>query len=151
MTLRQALDFIRYHGVVLEGAKGLEPSIAVKVAGEEISGRSLASERSSLALLVAQVSRCIGLRMNWKEGKEIVLTQGLEQRPLALFEGHRNRGVRKIALEGSLPSRLWLAADAPNLSTPRHLSLGFQDRRHGLYRPSRCRQVHQNHGDAGSS
>ena len=38
MTLRQALDFIRYHGVVLEGAKGLEPSIAVKVAGEEISG-----------------------------------------------------------------------------------------------------------------
>ena len=38
MTPNQALGFVRYHGVVLEGAKGLEPSLAAKVAGEEIRG-----------------------------------------------------------------------------------------------------------------
>ncbi len=38
MTLRQAMDFIRYHGVVLEAAKGLEPSLAERVVGEPIRG-----------------------------------------------------------------------------------------------------------------
>lgn len=38
MTPRDAINFIRYHGVVLEGSKGLEPSLAAKVAGEPISG-----------------------------------------------------------------------------------------------------------------
>ena len=37
-TPRQAMDFIRYHGVVLEAAKGLEPSLAERVAGEPIFG-----------------------------------------------------------------------------------------------------------------
>ena len=38
MTLRQAMDFIRYHGVVLEAAKGAEPSLAKKITGEVIKG-----------------------------------------------------------------------------------------------------------------
>jgi hypothetical protein len=38
MTPRQAMNFIRYHGVVLEAAKGLEPSLAEHVAGEPIRG-----------------------------------------------------------------------------------------------------------------
>ena len=38
MTLKQALDFIRYHGVVLESARGDEPSLAQRVAGETIKG-----------------------------------------------------------------------------------------------------------------
>ena len=38
MDRRQAIDFIRRHGVVLEAAKGLEPSFAEKVAGERIRG-----------------------------------------------------------------------------------------------------------------
>ncbi len=38
MTRRQAIDFIRYHGVVLQSAKGLEPSLAVRIAGEPIRG-----------------------------------------------------------------------------------------------------------------
>ena len=38
MTARQAIDFIRYHGVVLEAAKGLEPSLAVRIAGGPIRG-----------------------------------------------------------------------------------------------------------------
>lgn len=38
MTPRQVMDFIRYHGVVLEAAKGLEPSLAERVAGEPIWG-----------------------------------------------------------------------------------------------------------------
>ena len=38
MTPRAAMDFIRYHGVVVESAKGLEPSFAAHVAGERISG-----------------------------------------------------------------------------------------------------------------
>ena len=38
MTPRQAMDFIRDKGVVLEAAKGLEPSLAQRVAGEPIRG-----------------------------------------------------------------------------------------------------------------
>ena len=38
MTLRQALDFIRYHGVVLQSAKGLEPSLAAQIVGGPIHG-----------------------------------------------------------------------------------------------------------------
>ena len=32
------MGFIRYHGVVLEAAKGLEPSLAQRIAGEPIRG-----------------------------------------------------------------------------------------------------------------
>ncbi len=38
MTLRRAMDFIRYHGVVLQSAKGLEPSLAVRIVGAPIHG-----------------------------------------------------------------------------------------------------------------
>jgi len=38
LTPRQALAFVRRHGVVLESARGLEPSLAATVAGEPISG-----------------------------------------------------------------------------------------------------------------
>ncbi len=38
MTLRQAMDFIRYHGVVLQSAKGLEPSLVAQIVGGPIHG-----------------------------------------------------------------------------------------------------------------
>jgi hypothetical protein len=38
MDRRQAISFIRYHGVVLEAARGLEPSLAKKVVGGPIRG-----------------------------------------------------------------------------------------------------------------
>ena len=38
MTPHQVTDFIRYHGVVLQSAKGLEPSLAVRIAGGPIQG-----------------------------------------------------------------------------------------------------------------
>ena len=38
MTPKQLLDFIRYHGVVLEAAKGLEPSLVERVIGERVKG-----------------------------------------------------------------------------------------------------------------
>ena len=38
MNLRQAMDFIRYHGVVLQSAKGLEPSLVVRIVGGPIYG-----------------------------------------------------------------------------------------------------------------
>ncbi len=38
MTPRQAMDFIRYHGVVLQAAKGLEPSLVVRIVGGPIRG-----------------------------------------------------------------------------------------------------------------
>jgi len=38
MSPRQVRDFIRYHGVVLQAAKGLEPSLADRIAGETIRG-----------------------------------------------------------------------------------------------------------------
>ena len=38
MTSRQAMDFIRYRGVVLESARGFEPSLAERVVGKRIRG-----------------------------------------------------------------------------------------------------------------
>ena len=38
MNLRQAMDFIRYHGVVLQSPKGLEPSLVVRIVGGPIHG-----------------------------------------------------------------------------------------------------------------
>ena len=38
MTPRQAMDFIRYHGVVLQSAKGLEPSLAARIVGGPVRG-----------------------------------------------------------------------------------------------------------------
>ena len=38
MNPQDAIAFIRRHGVVLEAAKGLEPSLAAKIAGEPITG-----------------------------------------------------------------------------------------------------------------
>ena len=38
MTPRQAMNFIRYHGVVLQSAKGLEPTLSVRIAGGPIRG-----------------------------------------------------------------------------------------------------------------
>ncbi len=38
MTRRQVLAFIRYHGVVLQAAKGLEPSLAARIVGGPIRG-----------------------------------------------------------------------------------------------------------------
>jgi len=38
MTPRQALDFIRYHGVVLQSANGFEPTLTVQVVGGLIRG-----------------------------------------------------------------------------------------------------------------
>lgn len=38
MTRRQVMAFIRYHGVVLQSAKGLEPSLAIRIAGGPMRG-----------------------------------------------------------------------------------------------------------------
>jgi hypothetical protein len=38
MTPRQATDFIRHHGVVLQSARGLEPSFVERIAGEVVRG-----------------------------------------------------------------------------------------------------------------
>ena len=38
MTPHQVMNFIRYHGVVLQSARGFEPSLAVRIAGEPIRG-----------------------------------------------------------------------------------------------------------------
>ena len=38
MTPHQVMNFIRYHGVVLQSAKGHEPSLAVRIAGGPIRG-----------------------------------------------------------------------------------------------------------------
>ncbi len=38
MSPRQAMDFIRYHGVILQSAKGLEPTLVAKIVGGAIRG-----------------------------------------------------------------------------------------------------------------
>ena len=38
MDRRQALRFVRRHGVVLEAARGAEPSLAARIAGEALTG-----------------------------------------------------------------------------------------------------------------
>jgi hypothetical protein len=46
MTLRQALAFIRQHGVVLEAAHGPVPSVAEAIAGEPVRGNWWAHRKS---------------------------------------------------------------------------------------------------------
>jgi hypothetical protein len=38
VTLEQALDFVREHGIVLESARGPVPSLADAIAGTPVSG-----------------------------------------------------------------------------------------------------------------
>ncbi len=38
MTPKQTLDFIRYHGVVLEAARGHEPSLVERIVGGRVKG-----------------------------------------------------------------------------------------------------------------
>ncbi len=45
MTRKSAVAFVRYHGVVLESARGLEPSLAEHIAGGAIHGRAGALDR----------------------------------------------------------------------------------------------------------
>jgi hypothetical protein len=57
MTSRQAVAFIRKHGVVLESAQGPVPSLAEVIAGEPVSGRWWSHPRSHEIFAVTQAIR----------------------------------------------------------------------------------------------
>jgi hypothetical protein len=57
MTLRQALAFIRKHGVVLEAAKGPVPSVAEAIAGEPVRGTWWAHPKSHEIFAVTRAIR----------------------------------------------------------------------------------------------
>ena len=57
MTPRQALEFVRRHGVVLESAIGPVPSLAEAVAGEPIRGTWWAHSRSHEIFELTRVVR----------------------------------------------------------------------------------------------
>jgi len=57
MTPRQALAFVRTHGVVLESARGPVPSLAEAIAGEPISGSWWAHPSSHLIFAVTRSVR----------------------------------------------------------------------------------------------
>ena len=57
MTLRQALAFIRKHGVVLEAARGPVPSVAEAIAGEPVRGTWWAHPKSHEIFAVTRAIR----------------------------------------------------------------------------------------------
>jgi hypothetical protein len=57
MTSRQAVAFIRKHGVVLESAQGPVPSLAEVIAGEPVSGRWWSHPRSHEIFAVSRAIR----------------------------------------------------------------------------------------------
>src|SRR5438874_12222225 len=57
MTLRQALAFIRKHGVVLEAAQGPVPSVIEAVAGEPVRGRWWSHPKSHEIFAVTRAIR----------------------------------------------------------------------------------------------
>jgi hypothetical protein len=57
MTLRQALAFIRKHGVVLEAAQGPVPSVAEAIAGEPVRGSWWSHQRSHEIFAVTRAIR----------------------------------------------------------------------------------------------
>lgn len=46
MTIRQAIAFIRLHGVILQSAKGLEPSLTARIVGGPVRGSWWSHPRS---------------------------------------------------------------------------------------------------------
>ena len=56
-NLRQALAFVRKHGVVLESARGPVPSLAEAIAGERIRGSWFAHPKSHLIWELTQAVR----------------------------------------------------------------------------------------------
>ena len=56
-TLRQALAFVRKHGVVLESARGPAPSLAAAIAGGRIRGSWFSHPRSHLIWELTQAVR----------------------------------------------------------------------------------------------
>ncbi len=57
MTARQALAFIRKHGVVLEAAQGPGPSLAEVIAGEPVRGRWWSHPKSHEIFAVTRAIR----------------------------------------------------------------------------------------------
>jgi hypothetical protein len=57
MTLRQALAFIRKHGVVLESAEGPVPSLAEAIAGERVRGNWWSHPKSHEIFAVTRAIR----------------------------------------------------------------------------------------------
>jgi hypothetical protein len=57
MTTRQAVAFIRKHGVVLEAARGPVPSLIEAIAGEEIRGSWWLHPKSRLIFAVTRAIR----------------------------------------------------------------------------------------------
>lgn len=60
MSPQQAIDFIRRHGVVLESAKGPEPSLAEHIAGQAISGSWWGHPKSKLIFRLTRQIRDSG-------------------------------------------------------------------------------------------
>lgn len=56
-TLRQALAFVRKHGIVLESARGRVPSLAEAIAGERIRGSWFSHPRSHAIWELTQAVR----------------------------------------------------------------------------------------------
>jgi hypothetical protein len=60
MTPRQALAFVRKHGVVLEAARGPVPSLAEEIAGEPMRGSWWSHPRSQEIFTVTRALRDSG-------------------------------------------------------------------------------------------
>jgi hypothetical protein len=121
MTRKEALAFVRRHGIVLESARGCVPNLAERVAGESVAGRWWAHPkgREIFALTRAlraspgiMVCRLVAGRITYVHERLwpalARLSTRFPQANLAIVrETHTRAGTHRVQ---SIPFRKWLPA-----------------------------------------
>jgi len=110
MTARQALAFIRKHGIVLEAAKGPIPSLAEAVAGAPIRGTWWAHPRSHEIFVVTRAVR---------DSKDVLVCR-LFQRKVTFV--HRRLWPALVRTADRLPGDRIAQLRDVHTSTGRHLT-----------------------------
>lgn len=111
MTLRQALAFIRKHGVVLEAAQGPVPSLAEVIAGEPVRGGSWWSHPKSHEIFA--VTRAI------RDSDDILVCRLIKGKVTFV---HRRMWPALVRAAGRLPSDHLSQVREIHTSSGRHVT-----------------------------
>ena len=110
MTPRQALAFIRKHGVVLEAAKGPAPSLAAAIAGEPVRGSWWSHPKSREIFFVTRAIR---------DSDEVLVCRLIEGKITFV---HRRMWPALVRAAGRLPSDHLSRVRESHTSSGRHVT-----------------------------
>jgi hypothetical protein len=110
MTSRQALAFIRKHGVVLEAAQGPTPSLAEVIAGERVRGSWWSHPKSHEIFAVTRAIR---------DSDEVLVCRLVKGKVTFV---HRRLWPALVRAAGRLPSRHLSQVREVHTSSGRHVT-----------------------------